>query len=215
LRTLILTFITIALIAAASWAHLHFNLGIEVTAAVVGLVGVAAAVVAAYPLRTPSGCDVADPYLSLSWLNDKEEFIAIHMEANVINTGDQGDVLAAVPYLFYRKDGQRGNLGFIFGARKVDASMGHTLPCPLEPGIKYLVEGSSHCYRESPLGKFILESPYEDFTLRCRFVFRKSRSITFRIRPFNRGKPRLLASWITELMFVKSKGVDVVMRLHR
>jgi hypothetical protein len=206
LRTLILIFTTIALITVAYWAHLHFNLGIEVTAAVVALVGAAAAVVAMYPLRARGGCDVANPYLTISRLDDKGEFIVMRMEAHVLNTNEQRDALIAVKHIFYRRDGESGAIHLTFGARKIDAPMGQTLPCPLEPGITYFVEGRDHYSTQSPLGKFVLGSPHEDFTLRCRFVFRHARSITLRVRPFSSGdKPGRLRSRMTELLFV-SRG---------
>jgi hypothetical protein len=185
LPTIVLIALTVLLGALAYWLHLRYGLSLEAAIAGVGLVGVAAALREFFPLGARGHCQVSNPYLTIT-RPDSGKYLVVKFEANVLDTGTALDALLEVQTLFYRKDG--------VGAREIQASQGQILPCGLEPGKSYFVEGSTHFASDSALGKFILAGTYPDFVLRARFVFRRARSVTIRVNPFTpypRGPSRL------------------------
>jgi hypothetical protein len=193
LRTIVLIALTAILLGLAGWLHFRFGYSYELGFAAIGVIGVVASVMALYPPRTRGHCQVSNPYLTIT-RPEQGEYIVVKFEANILNTGAEPDALLEVQTLFYRKDGVEGVLGLIFGAREIQAAQGHILPCGLEPGKSYFVEGSDHFSKDSDLGRFILAGTYPDFVLRSRFVFQRAPKITLRVHPFTlapRGPSRL------------------------
>lgn len=197
MRVAMLVVATAVLVAAAWWGHLRFNLDLGVTSAVVGLVGVAAGVVALYAPKPRRQCLVSDPYFTIT-RPAGDNFLHFSVEAKLLNAGEQAVVLREVKALFYRRDGTVGELGLLFGARDLQAASGQILPMSLAPGVSYLVEGKDHVGDGSPLARFVLAGEYEDFLLRCSFRFAQGRPITIRLRPFSSDPPPVVATLVAE-----------------
>lgn len=207
-RTLILLLLAVGMIGAALALHWHFGLSLEVTIALVGLVGVAASVVALLlPSEKRPQFAISDCYLTISYRHDPS-FVQTRFETKLLNTSDRRDTLMAVEYLFYRADGARiptGLTGMIFGARDLFAAQGQILPCPLEPGTTYLVEGSDHCAADSVPGRMLVANATRDAVMRCRFVFKAARPITVRVHPH--GNKLVRGSLFTELKLLVARDL--------
>jgi hypothetical protein len=197
LKTLVLLVLTALLAAAVIWAHLNWGLSLEAAAAMAGLLAVAAAVVALYPFRRRGRCYVTDPYLTITRPADSD-FIRVHVEARALNGGAEARVLQRVDFLFYRLDGAWGRLWLFFGARELEKANGHILPVTLVPEQPYMIGASDHFDAESELGRFVLAGTYENFVLRCRFVFDGSAPRTIRLQPHSAQRPRVLSSLLVE-----------------
>ncbi len=198
MRVAMLVVATAVLLFAAYWAHLRFNLDLGVTSAVVGLVGVAAGLVALYAPKPRRQCLISDPYFTITH-PDGDDFVHFTVEAKLLNAGEQATVLREVRCLFYRRDGAVGQLGLLFGARDIQAASGQILPMSLAPGVTYLAEGKDHVGDSSPLARFVLSGEIEDFVLRCSFRFAQGRPIILRLRPFSSDRPPVVATLVAEL----------------
>jgi hypothetical protein len=187
------TFLLLAM--SAYWFHARFGLSLGDALALVGLIGVAAALIP--PARLFGGeCHVSNVYVELGG----QDWITFHFEAHVLNSGKELDVLKRVRYVFYHRQSGLFPLLLIFGAREIDRREGQILPCPLKPGQTYFVETKDSFDSDSPRGKRLTVegNEYSDYTILCKFIFARSRSVTVRAHPHTLEPPDRFRSWLEE-----------------
>ena len=176
--------VLVVALAVALAGHFYFALStadtIALAAFVAAAVGAAAALIPV--LEGRSRGEVTRPYFELG---EDEGWIKFHFEAYVLNSGGSADILREVECLFYHVRTGTFPISLIFGAREVEQPTGHILPHDLRPGQTYFVEAREHFSVDSNGGKRLKEEYQnrDDYVLRCRFIFDKSRAVVVRVHP--------------------------------
>jgi hypothetical protein len=172
-----LVVVTAALMFLTYCLRVRWGYDLGISATVVGLVGVAAAIVSLLPEIKNSS---AECKVSNAWFNilDPQAW-EYKFHANLINSGTEPDVLEELECTLY-KGGELESV-FVAGAKEITKPTGHVLPFSLHPHITYEVEGVGTIV-STPESRKLIADQGSEFILHCKFVFAKSRPILLRLK---------------------------------
>lgn len=169
----------LALLILALYLMSMFHLPLADALGVIGLLGVAAAIVAFWPERKASSrCEVREAWLTSNHLEfaDDNQLWEYKLSAHLANLGDQTDSLVSVTVRI-SKGGEVLNSGvLVTGARGIDKSTGHLLPFPMAAHSVVVAEGIGNLSMNVSRMLALAEDRSTPWVCTFTFAFAKARS---------------------------------------